>query len=198
MGHVAVYAKITWVTSAATGPGRWRTMADANGETQAPHGLTSNALLVAVASALIAAVVSFFVAHWQSQDAARQAVAAQQVQEVIQLETAAETFDQTAYSAYANGWQCAHRIASACKQVEVNALGGPLDGSPLNSAQDALLADMNNISDSAARTDAANLVDQVQEALGEDGSKEGTAAWADASRAYAHLLIRSGQLIKGE
>jgi hypothetical protein len=33
-------------------------------------------------------VVSFYVAHWQSQDAARQAIASQRVLEVIQLKTA--------------------------------------------------------------------------------------------------------------
>jgi hypothetical protein len=174
------------------------TMADAEGEPQAPKGFTNNALLSAIVSVIIAGVISFVVAHWQSQDAARQAVTAQQVQEVLQLETAAETFDQAAYSAYADGWQCAHRVASACQQEQVSVPGSTsaID-SPLSSAQNALIADMNNVSDPAVRTDASNLVDQVQGALTEDGSQQGTTAWTNASEAYAHLLIRCGQLIKG-
>jgi ethanolamine ammonia-lyase small subunit len=157
-----------------------------------PGGLTGNALFTGVISAIVAGVISFYVAHWQSQDAVRQAIASEQVQEVTQLEADARTFDQDAYSAYLSGWQCAHKITSACKTAEASTVVG----SPLISAQDALTADMNNISDSAVRTDAANLLDQVTGALAEEGSENGTAAWWAAGRAYAHLLIRCGQLIK--
>jgi hypothetical protein len=114
------------------------------------------------------------------------------VQEVIQLKTDAETFDQAALSAYVSGWQCAHKIASACK----NADAGSAVDSPLFIAQDALIADMNDISDSAVRTDASSLVDQVTGALADGGSEQGTTAWTAASSAYAHLLIRCGQLIQ--
>ena len=110
-------------------------MADAKAETQAPG-------------------------HWQSQDAARPAIASQQVLEVIQLKTDAGTFDQAALGAYASGWQCAHKVASACKQAEASVPYITI-GSPVASSQDALLADMNDISDAALRTDASNLVDQV-------------------------------------
>ena len=84
-------------------------MADAKAETQAPG-------------------------HWQSQDAARQTIASQQVLEVIQLKTDAGTFDQAALgAAYASGWQCAHKVASACKQAEASApyitIGSPVASS---------------------------------------------------------------------
>ena len=71
-------------------------------------------------------------------------------------------------------------------------------GSPVASSQDALLADMNDISDAALRTDASNLVDQVTGALAEDGSQQGSTAWAKAGVAYGHLLIRCGQIIQGK
>ena len=63
-------------------------MADAKAETQAPRGNNGQRLITGVVSAIIAGVVSFYVAHWQSQDAARQAIASQRVLEVIQLKTA--------------------------------------------------------------------------------------------------------------
>src|SRR6476661_3228313 len=146
-----------------------------------PGGITGNALITGVVSAIIAGVISFYVAHWQSQDVARQAI-------VSQLKTDAETFDQSALGAYASGWQCAHKVASACKQAEAS-VPYITTGSPVASSQDALLADMNDISDAALRTDAANLVDQVTGALAEDGSQQGSTAWAKAGTAYGHLLI---------
>ena len=162
-----------------------------------PGGITGNALITGVVSAIIAGVISFYVAHWQSQDVARQAIASQQVLEVIQLKTDAETFDQSALGAYASGWQCAHKVASACKQAEAS-VPYITTGSPVASSQDALLADMNDISDAVLRTDAANLVDQVTGALAEDGSQQGSTAWAKAGTAYGHLLIRCGQIIQGK
>jgi hypothetical protein len=150
-----------------------------------PGGITGNALITGVVSAIIAGVISFYVAHWQSQDVARQAIASQQVLEVIQLKTDAETFDQSALGAYASGWQCAHKVASACKQAEAS-VPYITTGSPVAS------------SDAALRTDAANLVDQVTGALAEDGSQQGSTAWAKAGTAYGHLLIRCGQIIQGK
>jgi len=150
-----------------------------------PGGITGNALITGVVSAIIAGVISFYVAHWQSQDVARQAIASQQVLEVIQLKTDAETFDQSALGAYASGWQCAHKVASACTQAEAS-VPYITTGSPVAS------------SDAALRTDAANLVDQVTGALAEDGSQQGSTAWAKAGTAYGHLLIRCGQIIQGK
>ncbi len=57
-----------------------------------PGGLTGNALFTGIISAVVAGVISFYVAHWQSRDAARQAIASQQVAVTVQLEAAANTF----------------------------------------------------------------------------------------------------------
>jgi hypothetical protein len=167
--------------------------AGGDGEKQPGGGLTGNALFTGVICAVIAAVVSFFIAHWQSQDAARQAVAEQQEQEVIQLRTDAMAYDQAALIAFESGSRCAGKVASACKKADASYA----IGSPLVIAQDALVADVDGISDAEARTDATSFVVKVTEALAEDETKQGTAAWDTASRAYSRLLSRCGQIIQG-
>ena len=102
---------------------------------------------------MVAGVISFYVPTGRAGDAARQAIASQQTQQVIQLEADAKTFYQVAYSAYFNRRECVAGIAAACKQADTG-----LGGSPLISAEYTIGADQANVSDAAVRKDADSLV----------------------------------------
>ena len=70
------------------------------------RALGNNALVASVVSAIVAGVISFFIAHWQDQDAARQAHAAQAADGASQVESAAQDFYDAAESLYTARRQC--------------------------------------------------------------------------------------------
>jgi hypothetical protein len=157
-----------------------------------PGGLTGNALLTGIVCAIVAGVISYYVAHWQAQDAARQAIASQQAQQVIQLETDARTFIQLADRTYLIRGQCLNLITPACKQAQTTIINNPFRGPEL-----ALGADAANVSDAAAKNDAYNLEVYAVNALSEVGTNQGSTAFQDMGNAYSALLTRCGQLIQG-
>ncbi len=71
---------------------------------QLPGGLTGNALVSGVVAAIVAGVISFWVAHYQDQDAARQARAAQQAAAATQLEASATTYYNDTFAIYDHGF----------------------------------------------------------------------------------------------
>jgi hypothetical protein len=158
-----------------------------------PGGLTGNALLTAVIAALVSGAISFYVAHWQSQDAARQAAAGQQVQALIQLETDSRTFYEVDTTAYISRRQCADRITSACGQTY-----NSISDSPLISAEDTLSTDVANVSDAKAKSDVERMGRSGLDALAQDGTAQGENAWTNMNNEYYALLIRCGQLIQGQ
>jgi hypothetical protein len=158
-----------------------------------PGGLTGNALLTGIVCAIVAGVISYYVAHWQAQDAARQAIASQQTQQVIQLESDARTFIQLADRTYLIRGQCLYLITPACKQSQTTIIDNPFRGPEL-----ALGADAANVSDAAAKNDAYNLEYYALQALPEVGSGQGYTDWVKMGNAYSALLTRCGQLIQGQ
>jgi hypothetical protein len=156
-----------------------------------PGWIAGNALVTGIICAILAGVISFYVARWQSQDAAKQAVASQQAQELVRVETDATTLYQVAYGVYVSRRECVAGIASACNQTDNN-----LASSPLLSAEFALGADVTNISDAAARLDEENLQRSMSDALSSAGTSQGYAAWLNMGTAYDRLLTRCGQLIQ--
>jgi hypothetical protein len=157
-----------------------------------PGGLTGNALVAGIVTGIVGGAISFYVARWQSQDSARQAIASQRIQEVIQLETDAKTFFLVAYGAYINRQECLGGTASSCNQADSS-----ISSSPLISAENALGADLANVSDTAAKKDADSLTYYALQALSEDGTSQGFTAWESMNNAYDNLLARCGLLIQG-
>ena len=90
--------------------------------------MTGNALVTAVIAAVVSGVISFGIAHWQSRDAAKQAAASQQVQQVIQLESAAGSFRQAAERLYDSDQKCTLKYTSSCKQLVITTMNDPLLG----------------------------------------------------------------------
>ena len=84
-----------------------------------PGGLTGNALLSGIIAAIVSGLISFYVVHWQSQAAARQAVTSQQVAAAVQLQSAAETFDQVVDHLYWSDVKCAAEYTSSCDQTVI-------------------------------------------------------------------------------
>ena len=66
-------------------------------------GSTNNAVVAGIVSAIVAGTISFLVAYYQSDDAARQAVFGQQAQVASQMETAAAVYYDTIMNDY-NFW----------------------------------------------------------------------------------------------
>ena len=154
--------------------------------------LSNNALISGIVSAVVAGVISFVVASYQSQDAARQAVTGQQVQEVGQLEMDARTFVQVVDRIYYQRGKCVNSVASGCKVTDIN----PLD-SPLISPELALGVDLANVSDTTATRATDSLEFYALQALSNVGSDQGSAAWTRMHNAYAQIIARCGQLIQG-
>jgi Tfp pilus assembly protein PilV len=79
------------------------------------EGLTGNALVTALISAIVAGVISFAVAHYQVQDTDRQAVASQQVAVAGQVEAAATEFYKDTFPFSQQQMRCGLGIHGACQ-----------------------------------------------------------------------------------
>jgi hypothetical protein len=152
-----------------------------------PGGLAGNALVASVVSVIVAGLISFYVARWQSQDAAKQATSAQQVAAVVQLESAASTFYQGTItlliSCYSKPGECPDLPPQ----------------SPWITDQATFNADRANVSDLQVAVLAAQLDDDAANAI--DYAGVGQVA-AQPYRnlmavAYQQLLARCGQFVQG-
>ena len=153
------------------------------------RGLTGNALTTSVVAALVSGVTSFYVAHWQSQDALRQAVISQQVQQLIKLEADAQSFDAAVYTEYSIALECRKGSASACNQVT-----GP-SGDKMVNAEVTLDIDKGNISDTFIRKDIDTLIDTGLAAASPGSTNENS--YVVEANAYFNLTARCGRLIQG-
>lgn len=155
-----------------------------------PGGLTGNALVSGVVSAVVAGAISFGVAHQQSQDSARQAVAGQQASAAAQLEAAATTFYRDAQNLYVSRSSCDGKGAPTCMVT-------PPSLTTYFSDQAAFNADQLNVSDSKASALARQLSGYVQETLSSVGDPQKSSTFDnDMGNSYYELVTRCGQIIQ--
>jgi len=166
-----------------------------------PGGLTGNALLTTLISAIVSGVISFFVAHQQTQDSTRQAVTGQQVQQVIQLEADVKTFDDAASGIYQMRAYCDNIPASFQRPQECVVKGNILDSPAINAlinSEDTLIPDLANISDPVVTEDTDRLEEYVQLALYNAANHQGVISWANANIEYSAVITRCGRIIQGQ
>ena len=149
--------------------------------------------MAAVISAIIAGVISFYVAHWQSQEAAKQAVSGQQAQAAIQLEEAATVFYQDTQALFVSrATDCTNGGHDNCM------LAVPSDNTFIDD-ENVLDVDQRNISDPKAYALTAQLMGFAQNWLLSvgDSQREQNAYQNQVASAYSELITRCGQLIQG-
>lgn len=159
---------------------------------------TSSTLGIAIISAVVSGVISFLVAHYQSQDSARQATATQQVQEVIQLEADVKAYYSDVVdisNAYVNCTRVPRASRSAaCIPANLNNLEDPLI-----KAQANIDADLPSISDDQVRGAAYRFEMAVlKQANAILSNKANDSDWIDVFSQYESILERCGQLIQGQ
>jgi len=159
--------------------------------------VTGNALVSGVVSAIVAGLISFFIAHYQTQDADRQANAAQQASAVVQLESAATTFYQQATALGTSQLLCPNANGAAnCPAASYNSTNFEED-------QETFNADRLNVSDPAASKLADNLnnfANQLMSYSRKNTLRDRTAATKlnnEIVDAYFQLIDRCGRLVQG-
>ena len=150
--------------------------------------LTNNAVVAGVVSAIVAGAISFAVAHYQTQDAARQALAGQQASAAVQLQTAANVYYQATFTVWGN---CQQNPEGSCTD-------GTVSGTPFAIAQAAFNADRTNISDPRTSALAAQLVNLVGTAIDLSGDAHPGMYITQVVTVYQELINRCGQLIQGQ
>lgn len=156
-------------------------------------GLAANALVSGVVSAIVGGLIAFYVANWQSQDSAKQAAASVQIQQIAQLEEAAETLliDSNSMSEYANKCPSKGVDSLTC----VNKAPGYND---FMTNIDVLAADTHNVTDvrmkhyalAMLQTAQGMVFDVTAQARLDDRIKE--------LINYNKLIDRCGQLVRGQ
>jgi hypothetical protein len=158
---------------------------------------TTSALGIAIVSAVVSGVISFLVAHYQSQGSARQATATQQVQEVIQLEADIKTLYLAAIeldTAYDNCIRIPKASRSAaCSAANIDNLENPLIKDQAN-----VDADLPGISDDQVRGEAFRFETTMLKVANAILSNDNNLDWIDAFSQYESILTRCGQLIQGQ
>jgi hypothetical protein len=154
--------------------------------------LTNNAVVAGVVSAIVAGVISFAVAHYQAQDADRQAVASQQVAIASEVESEATRFSQDINSAFQWHVICYKIPASACteKKPDINAVFA--DEQQLDVALD-------NISDHDVSTSIQDLLGDASILfIGSQNQNDYLKYAVKATGDYAAVTYYCGQIIQGQ
>jgi hypothetical protein len=139
-------------------------------------------------------VISYAVARWQAQDAARQASTGEQVTAVVQLETDARTFVTEADRLIRVRRHCSGQptpTPDCKKEAETPVYDSPLIGMGL-----ALGTDLANISDAAARKDAYILQGDALQALPDaTGNRDSASSrpWAAHTRCCSPSAAQARQ-----
>lgn len=156
-----------------------------------PGGLTGNALFTAVIATIVSGVISFGIAHYQAQDAAGQAHAAQVADGASQIESAAVGFYEAAESLIAARKHCLFAPGNG-------QLPGCLAASTaLVNAETVLDAAYANTSDPLTRRLLTAFSLDTHDALADvTAAQEGT-LYNKMGEAYYAVIARCGQLIKG-
>src|SRR5207249_3153068 len=110
----------------------------------------------------------------------------QQVQQLIQLEADAKSFDAAVYTEHNITLECKKGSASACKQVTDSA------GDKMVDAEITLDVDKGNISDTIVRKNIGTLIDTGLAAASPGIIKEDSLG--AEGNAYFNLTTRCGQL----
>lgn len=156
---------------------------------------TSNPLAVALIAAVVAGVVSFLVASYQSHTSAKQALGGQQAAAAIQLQT-----DATAYykdiTVYEYTYLC--KSDKNCSSQGVISEGNPYEATSTVDKYD-LNGAIDNMSDKSVITLADNFLKAANNLLSSDLSQLLPRVKLNDkfSDAYRELMIRCGQIIQG-
>jgi hypothetical protein len=146
-------------------------------------GLTSNALVTGIVAAIVAGVISFAIAHYQDEDATRQAMSAQRASAALQLETAATGFYQVTFDL----WPSCEKNPGVC-----------LENNAYAAAEFTFNAARNNISDAQASALARQLANSSTNALIMAGSRSSSTYLNQVGETYGELIARCGQLVQGQ
>jgi hypothetical protein len=158
-----------------------------------PGGLSGHALLTGVVCVVLAGIISFFVARWQSQDAASQAHAAQVADGASQVESAAESFYDTAEALYTARRQCAAAEHSAGTVPP----GCPPSVVALINSEAVLGAAYSNTADPETLSLLRAFSLAAHDDLAQAGDLRGGPYAPDKmTSAYYALVARCGQLIR--
>lgn len=155
--------------------------------------MTGNALVSGIVAAIVAGVISFGIAHYQSQDAARQAQAAQVADGASQVESVAAGFYEAAESLYAARKQCIiqfrpGKVPPGCPASDIAFLN----------SQAALGTAFANTSDQQIHSLLSVFIRDALDALAELGTPQGSASYNKMTVGYYQLVTRCGQLIQGQ
>ena len=146
-------------------------------------GLTSNALVSTVVAAIVAGGISFAIAHYQDQDAARQAMSAQRASTALQLETAATGFYQATFDLW-----------PSCEKNP----GGCLENTAFHAAEITFNAAVSNVSDPRASALALQLDNSSTNALTTAESRSSSTYLNQVGETYGELIARCAQLVQNQ
>jgi type II secretory pathway pseudopilin PulG len=146
-------------------------------------GMPSNALVSGVVGAIVAGLISFGIAHYQDQDAARQAASAQQASAALQLETAATGLYQATFDL----WPSCEKNPGIC-----------LDNNAYVAAEQTFNAASSNVSDPRAAMLAKQLANSSTTALASADLTSVSTNLNQLGETYGELITRCGQLVQGE
>jgi type II secretory pathway pseudopilin PulG len=155
--------------------------------------LTNNAVVASVVSAIVAGVISYLVANYQGQDAARQAQDALQTQQAQQIEAAATALYHSTNDVYNYQLKCAGanlgRRQCAAMSPDIDTFAGDTT---------SLGADIFNVTDRKAGQLATNFNLMATKVINDVSAADAKSDWYKMLDMYLDLQSRCGQLIKGQ
>lgn len=160
------------------------------------RALSNNALVAGVISAIVAGVISYGVARYQVDDAARQAIASQQVTELVQLEQTSQTLYEETNGLYVFEPKCNTYIALANSDWDHCVARYPYyynigDGWATIDAEASDITDT-DIDKLAKQFSSDSLMVEAERDL-----KTRYKDWISMLSAYGKLIRKCGQVIQG-
>jgi len=156
------------------------------------RGLTNNALVAGVVSAVVAGVISLLVTHFQDRSAESQAHSAQQASAAEQLEAAASSL----YSATQNVYNFQRGCVSPNVTWKLCAAQAPYMSS-FSAAFTAFGPAVANEGDPQAGRLANQFSTEAAATVGAADAAHGEQSWNNFLNTYVDLIARCGQLIRG-
>lgn len=147
-------------------------------------GVTGNALVAGVVSAIVAGLISLLVTRVQDDDAASQAAASQQAQAAEALQTAASSLYQSTINVYNFQRQCVS-IRSTWQECGAEALQVY---SSYNSVMTAFGAASSDLADKLAAQLAGQLESEASNTISAQSAADANTMWYDMVATYADLI----------